>query len=135
MKAILYFVANGNATQGHIHSAGVIAEKNSMRVVFRNGTVAEDTGENPEPNEGVAGEVPSTYQKFTCYGDDGKISKQGEKEPESEETAEAPKLTEDGLPIDKAALKQALTEAGVDFHPKYNIEKLTALYVSEVLGK
>lgn len=135
MKAILYFVANGNATQAHIHSAGVIAEKNSMRVVFRNGTVAEDTGENPEPNQGVAGEVPSTYRKFTCYDDDGEVSKWAEKEPESEEIDEAPKLTEEGLPIDKAALKQALTEAGVDFHPKYNIEKLTALYVSEVLGK
>lgn len=131
MKAILYFVPNGNATEENLNAAKVIATKQSMRVVFRNATVAEDTGESPEPNEGVAGEVPSTYRHFAQYCDKGTLSQ----DATPLEPVEAAKLTEDGLPIDKEAMKQALTDAGVEFHPKYNLEKLTALYVSEVLNK
>lgn len=137
MKAILYFVASGRVRDGHKEAATVIAAESGKKVVFRNGTVAEGTGERPEPNEGVAGVIPSQYAGFDRYDDKGKLTKAAPSLVETGDGEEV-ELNEIGLPVGSPdnieTLREALTDAGVEFHPRNKLEKLTDLYRSEVLG-
>jgi len=129
MKAILFFVAAGIVSEANCKTADAIAKETGKRVVFRNASSAEQTSERPEPNDGVAGVVPSTYKAFPRYDDAGKLASEGEVTTEDapEQALNALGLPE-GHPDDKEGLKAALASEGVDFHPNTGINKLVALY-------
>lgn len=135
MKAILYFVAAGFVSDVHKEAAKTIAEKTNKKVVFRNSTSATASGENPEPNEGVAGLVPNTYSAFSRYDDEGKETKGLESLDQSEELHNRPLNAiglpdGDGCPEDRDALKAALDSEGIAYHANFRTEKLVDLYLA-----
>ncbi len=138
MKAILFFVASGRVLDSHKGTATDIAAKSGKRVVFRNASLANSTGENPEQCEGVTGLVPEAYAaRFPTYDAEGNATP-----PEGGLTVldgPAPELNALGLPKgcpeDKEALKEALKDEGVDFHPRMGVEKLVTLFRETVLAK
>ena len=138
MKAILFFVAGGRVGDSHKSDATALSTATGKKVVFRNSSLARSTGENPEACEGVAGDVPENYAaRFPTYSMEGKATV-----PEGGLTvldAPAGELNALGLPKgcpeDRNALKQALTDEGVEFHPNMRTEKLIDLFREAVLAK
>lgn len=134
MKSILYFVSAGRVLGIHKAAAEVIAKETGKRVSFRNATAAEQTGENPEPNLGVAGKViPTRYADATRYGDDGQVVTDATKQ-EAPEGGKKPTgdLNAIGLPVghpdNKPDLVKALKNAGVEFHGRAKTEVLVEVY-------
>lgn len=138
MKAILFFVPAGRVNDSHKADATALSTATGKRVVFRNSSLARSTGENPEPCDGVAGDVPDNYAaRFPTYSMDGEAQA-----PEGGLTVlagPAPELNALGLPKgcpeDRNALKEALTNEGVEFHPNMKTEKLIDLFREAVLAK
>lgn len=138
MKAILFFVPSGRVNASHKADATALSAATGKKVFFRNSSVARSTGENPEPCEGVAGDVPDTYAaRFPTYSMEGKATA-----PEgglSLVEGPAGELNALGLPKgcpeDRNAMKQALTDEGVEFHPNMKTEKLIDLFREAVLAK
>lgn len=133
MKAILFFVAAGFVRDSHKEAATAINAVTGKKVVFRNATSATLTGEKPEPNDGVAGDVPDTYSAFPRYDNAGELVSGGE--------APAPAATDrklnaiglpdgEGCPEDRDALKEALEAEEIGFHPNTKLEKLVDLYLA-----
>ena len=136
MKAIIYFVALGRASSADISAAKLISEHTSERVVFRNGTIAAQNSEAPEPCIAYAGLVPKSeaYETKPVFSvKDGKVveAKASQGEDSSEE------LNSIGLPIgspdSRKDLKEALEEAGIEFHGNAKTDTLAELYRDEVL--
>jgi hypothetical protein len=135
MKAILFFVSAGFVAAAHKEAAAAIAAATGKKVVFRNATAATFSGENPEPNEGVAGKVPESYAKFTRYDDAGQVIGNGS--PVAAPAALADRKLNviglpdgEGCPEDREALKAALEAEGIDFHGNAKTEKLADLYLA-----
>jgi len=135
MKAILYFVAAGFVRDSHKQAATAINAETGKKVVFRNGTSASLTGEKPEPNDGVAGQVPEPYAAFTRYDDKGKVI--GKAEPVAPLVALADRKLNaiglpdgDGCPEDRETLKAALDAEGIEYHGNAKTEKLVDLYLA-----
>lgn len=135
MKAILFFVAAGFVRDSHKQAATAINAATGKKVVFRNGTSASLTGEKPEPNDGVAGDVPKPYEAFTRYDDTGNVIGKGEPvaapSPLADRKLNAIGLPDgDGCPEDREGLKAALEAEGIEFHGNAKLEKLVDLYLA-----
>lgn len=135
MKAILFFVAAGLVRDSHREAAAKIAEVTGKRVVFRNASSAAQSGEKPEPNEGVAGAVPAPYSAFPRFDDAGAVASKGEAPKAATSPAER-KLNAIGLPDgegcpeDRESLKAALDAEGIEYHGNAKTEKLADLYLA-----
>lgn len=136
MKAILFFVASGVALDSHKAAATTLAEATGKRVVFRNSNLARSTGENPEICEGVAGDIPDSYAaRFPSYDAKGNATEPAGLELVETAPGEMNALgLPHGSPEDRNALKAALKDEGVEFHPNTKTETLVDLFRSEVLG-
>lgn len=136
MKAILFFVTAGIVAESQKAVAAVINSQTGKKVVFRNGTSAALSGEKPEPNDGVAGNVPATYASFTRYDDEGNVISKGETFSESLAHPSERKLNAIGLPDgedcpeNREALKAALDAEGIEYHGNAKTEKLADLYLA-----
>jgi hypothetical protein len=140
MKAIIFFVAFGRPLAEDIDAAKTIADHANERVVFRNGSLAAQNSEAPEPCLGYAGIVPESeaYQTKPTYtiNEDGEVEtvEPGDGIVKFEQEAE---VNEIGLPIgspdNRDDLKAALDEAEVEYHGNAKTNVLVALYLSEVL--
>ena len=135
MRAIIFFVPFGKASEENIKDAKLISESSGERVVFRNGSLAAQYDEVPEPALGYAGLVPDLegYKGKTIYGvANGKVAKGEAPEPEDK-----PELNKLGLPIGspetREELKEALNEADIEFHGNAKTAILAELYSSEIL--
>jgi hypothetical protein len=127
MKSILYFVRAGRVSDAHKKAAEVIKKETGFPVSFRNGTVAEISGENPEACHGVAGQVPARYDKFTRYNDKG-VAASAKASEEKEDGAVGELGLPEGHPANIKDLKKALKEAGLEFHGRAKSEVLVELY-------
>lgn len=134
MKAILFFVAAGFVRDSHKEAATAINAVTGKKVVFRNATSATLTGEKPEPNDGVAGDVPDTYSDFPRYDNAGELVSGGEAPadaPKADRKLNAIGLPDgEGCPEDRDALKEALEAEGIEFHGNAKLEKLVDLYLA-----
>lgn len=136
MKAILFFVAAGLVRDAHRDAAAKIAETTGKRVVFRNGSSAAQSGEKPEPNEGVAGKVPAPYAAFPAYDDNGQLvskgtAPEGSTSPAAERKLNAIGLPDgEGCPTDRESLKAALDAEGIEYHGNAKTDKLADLYLA-----
>lgn len=135
MKAILFFVAAGLVRDTHRETAAKIAETTGKRVVFRNASSAAQSGEKPEPNEGVAGAVPAPYAAFPRFDEAGQLVSKGDA-PEASTSPAERKLNAIGLPDgegcpeDRESLKAALDAEGIEFHGNAKTDKLADLYLA-----
>jgi hypothetical protein len=138
MKAILFFVPSGRVTDSHKEEGTALAAATGKKVVFRNSTIAISTGEKPEPCEGVAGTIPPAYAaRFPSYDAKGNATV-----PEGGLLAPEGRIVEmnvlglpKGCPDDRNALKAALKDEGVEFHPNTKTETLVDLFRATVLAK
>ena len=128
MKAIIYFVALGRPQKADIEAAKLISEHTSERVVFRNGTIAAQNSEAPEPCLAYAGLVPKSeaYETKPIFSVNSKNKVVESKASKEEDSSKD--LNSIGLPIgspdSRDALKEALKEAGIEFHGNAKTEKL-----------
>ena len=125
MKAILFFVVAGNVLTQHKAAAESITKATGKKVVFR--SASSIATEKPEPNEGVAGDVPKAYAHYPIYDNAGNVT--------ANAAPAAPvevKLNDLGLPmgspIDREGLKAALDAEGVVYHGNTKLDKLIDLY-------
>ena len=133
MKAILYFVKSGRVTDEHVGIAETIKNATGKKVVFRNSTAAAESGESPEPNEGVAGDIPARYQMATLYDDEGTVLQASSEFVEADGEPSPVATNALGLkgvnpPNDREELKAYLEGEGVPFHPSAPTNKLILLY-------
>jgi hypothetical protein len=133
MKAILFFVAAGIVREAHKEAATAINAATGKKVVFRNGSVADN--EKAEACEGVAGDpIPAPYANLPRYDNAGKLAKEGAPAaaaPLTDRKLNAIGLPDgEGCPEDREALKAALEAEGIDFHEKAKTEKLADLYLA-----
>lgn len=148
MKAILFFTAFAVATKPEIEAAETISKETGKRVVFRNGSIAAQSAEAPEPCLGYAGLVPESdaYKNKTVFTAGKAPAAPKEKEPltvvsssdnDGEGEGEEPELNKIGLPLGSPEsakdLKKALDDAEVEYHSRAKVAILADLYRSEVL--
>ncbi len=138
MKAILFFVPSGRVLDSHKQAATALAAATGKKVVFRNSTIAVSTGEKPETCEGVAGTIPPAYAaRFASYDAEGNatVPEGGIPGPEGVIVEINALGLPKGCPDDRNALKQALKDEGVEFHPNTKTETLVDLFRVKVLAR
>lgn len=137
MNRILFFISAGRVREFDRSAASAINEATGKPVVFRNGTMGDGAMEDCA---GVAGKcIPAQYASKPHYSLTGElVDTPAPEAPEASTDGDSAKETPsgnlnalglpEGHPPTRDAIKEALENAGVEFHPNAKTEKLVDLY-------